>query len=189
MKWWNDSTRIVWYFTCIYHQVFIRDICKFLDRHLKIQRIHTTFLDLCNKGSWFQLSSLENFNTWHERLGSFKPVPCQTNSGDKRSGLHYSIVIMATMASQNTSLTIVYSTVYSGADEKIPQSSASLSFACGIHRWPAQRASNAENVSIWWRHHVVANILCIGTRPFTDVCCVSSYTIHNFHRPHKLQNV
>ena len=158
MKWWHDSTRIVWYFTCIYHQVFIRDICKFLDRHLKIQRIHTTFLDWCNKGSWFQLSSLENFNTWHERLGSFKPVPCQTNSGDERSGLHYSDVIMATMASQNTSFTIVYSTVYSGADERIPQSSASLSFACGIHRWPVnsplkgpvtQKMFPFDDVTMW----------------------------------------
>ena len=36
------------------------------------------------------------------------------------------------------------------------QSSASLAFVWGIHRWPMsspQMASNAENVSIWWRHH------------------------------------
>ena len=31
---------------------------------------------------------------------------------------HYSDVIMGTMASQNTSLTIVYSIVHSGADKK-----------------------------------------------------------------------
>ena len=34
----------------------------------------------------------------------------------------------------------------------------SLAFVWGIHRdgeFPAQRASNAENVSIWWRHHVM----------------------------------
>ena len=40
------------------------------------------------------------------------------------------------MASQITSLTIVYSTVYSGADQRKHQSSASLSFVRGIHRWP-----------------------------------------------------
>ena len=40
------------------------------------------------------------------------------------------------MASQITSLTIVYSTVYSGADERKHQSSASLAFVRGIHRWP-----------------------------------------------------
>ena len=43
---------------------------------------------------------------------------------------------MGTMASQITSLTIVYSTVYSGADKKY-QSSASLAFVWEIHgdRW------------------------------------------------------
>ena len=40
---------------------------------------------------------------------------------------------MSLMAYQITSLTIVYSTVYSGADH---QSSASLAFVCGIHRGP-----------------------------------------------------
>ena len=35
-----------------------------------------------------------------------------------------------------TSLTIVYSTVYSGADQRIHQSSASLAFVRGIHRRP-----------------------------------------------------
>ena len=42
---------------------------------------------------------------------------------------------MGTMASQITSLTIVYSTVYSGADQRIHQSSASLAFVWGIRRW------------------------------------------------------
>ena len=45
-------------------------------------------------------------------------------------------VIMSAMASQITSLTIVYSTVYSGSDERKHQSSASLAFVRGIHRWP-----------------------------------------------------
>ena len=49
---------------------------------------------------------------------------------------HYCDVIMATIASQITSLTIVYSTVYSGADQRKHQSSASLAFAWGIHRGP-----------------------------------------------------
>ena len=41
---------------------------------------------------------------------------------------HYNDVIMSAMASQITSLTIGYSTVYSGADQKKHQSSASLVF-------------------------------------------------------------
>ena len=49
---------------------------------------------------------------------------------------HYNDVIMAAMASQITSLVIVYSTVYSGADQIKYQSSASLAFVLGIHRWP-----------------------------------------------------
>ena len=43
---------------------------------------------------------------------------------------------MGAMAFQITSLTIVYSTVYSGADQRKYQSSASLAFVRGIHRWP-----------------------------------------------------
>ena len=58
------------------------------------------------------------------------------------AGRHYNDVIIGTIASQITSLTIVYSNVYSGADQRKHQSSASLAFV-----------SNAENVSIWWRHH------------------------------------
>ena len=43
---------------------------------------------------------------------------------------------MGAMASQITSLTIVYSTAYSDADQRKHQSSASLAFVQGIHRWP-----------------------------------------------------
>ena len=49
---------------------------------------------------------------------------------------HYNNVIMIAMASQFSSLTIVYSTVYSGTDQRKHQSSASLAFVRGIHRWP-----------------------------------------------------
>ena len=50
--------------------------------------------------------------------------------------MHYNDVIMGAIASQITSLTIVYSTVYSGADHRKHQSSASLAFVRGIHRGP-----------------------------------------------------
>ena len=49
---------------------------------------------------------------------------------------HYNDVIMSTMASQITSLTIVYSTVYSAADQRKHQSSAALAFVGGIHWGP-----------------------------------------------------
>ena len=62
---------------------------------------------------------------------------------------------MSPMASQITSLTIVYTSAYSSADQRKHQNSASLAFVREIltGEFPAQRASNAENVSIWWRHH------------------------------------
>ena len=49
---------------------------------------------------------------------------------------HYNDVIMSAMALQITILGIVYSTVYSGADQRKHQSSASLAFERGIHRSP-----------------------------------------------------
>ena len=49
---------------------------------------------------------------------------------------HYNDVIMTVMLPQITSLMIVYSTVYSGADQRKHQSSTSLAFVRGIHWWP-----------------------------------------------------
>ena len=54
----------------------------------------------------------------------------------RRRESHYIDVIMSTIASQINSLTIVYSTVYSGIDHRKHQTSASLAFVKGIHRWP-----------------------------------------------------
>ena len=49
---------------------------------------------------------------------------------------HYNDVVNGAMSSQITSLTIVYSIVYSGANQRKHQSSAPLAFVWGIHRWP-----------------------------------------------------
>ena len=49
---------------------------------------------------------------------------------------HYNDGTMGTMASQITSLKIVFSTVYSGPDQRKHNSSASLAFVQGIHRGP-----------------------------------------------------
>ena len=57
------------------------------------------------------------------------------------------------MASQITSLTIVYSTVYPSPDQRKHQSWP-LWGDFTSHRWISnKKASNAENVSIWWRYH------------------------------------
>ena len=61
---------------------------------------------------------------------------CQPSNSTYNKTLHCNNVIMGAIASQVTSITIVYSTVYSGADPRKHQSSASLAFVRGIHRWP-----------------------------------------------------
>ena len=73
---------------------------------------------------------------------------------------------MGAMASQITSLTIVYSTVYSGADQSKHQSSASLAFVWGIHRgpvnsphkWPVTRKM-FPFACIAWNHKVNAETM------------------------------
>ena len=62
---------------------------------------------------------------------------CQTASSQQLNQYwHYDDVIMMAIASQITSLTIVFSAVYSGAHQRKHQSSASLAFVQGIHRGP-----------------------------------------------------
>ena len=56
---------------------------------------------------------------------------------------------MGAIASQITSPMIVYSTVYSDVTELY------VGNLPGTGEFPIQMASNAENVSIWWRHHVL----------------------------------
>ena len=78
----------------------------------------------------------------------------------KRKMQHYDDVIMGAIASQITSLTIVYSTVYSDADQRKHQSSASLAFVRGIHRgpvnsphkWPVTRKKFPfdDVIMRWW---------------------------------------
>ena len=76
---------------------------------------------------------------------------------------HYNDVIMGAMTSQITSLTIVYSIVYSGANQRKHQSSESLAFVRGIQRWqmnsPHKWPVTCQNVSIWWRHHASMDFL------------------------------
>ena len=84
---------------------------------------------------------------------------------------------MSAMASQITSLTIVYLTVSSGVNHRKHQSSASLAFVRGIHRWPVSsshrgpvtRKSFHLMTSPWdGRHSVVTRIL--GCYPCYITC-------------------
>ena len=55
---------------------------------------------------------------------------------------HYHDIIMSAMVSQITGVSIVCSTVGSGADHGKHQSSVSLAFVRGIHWWPVNSAYN-----------------------------------------------
>ena len=66
-------------------------------------------------------------HTWSMWL-RFNERPCT------RSEFHYNDAIMSSLASQITSLAIVYPTAYSRADQRKHQSSVSLAFVWGIHR-------------------------------------------------------
>ena len=73
---------------------------------------------------------------WGELTLPFLTVGFASQSARKAESYHYGDVIMGAIASQITSLTIVYSTVYSDADQRKHQSFASLAFVRGIHRGP-----------------------------------------------------
>ena len=72
---------------------------------------------------------------------------------------------MTTMASQITSLTIVYSTVIQAQIKE--NIKAPCYWPLGGEftvdgEFPAQMASNTENVSIWWRHHEFTRSMSIN---------------------------
>ena len=79
---------------------------------------------------------------------------------------------MTTVASQITSLMVVYSIVYSDADQR-KTSKLRVTGLCDVNspgtgEFPAQRASNAENGSIWWRHHGSSYVIwCYGSLSLT----------------------
>ena len=91
------------------------------------------------------------FCCWH---GSVEI--CWHDNWALQFGIHYNDVILSAMTSQITSLKIVYSTVCSDADQrniKAPRHWLCDGNSPVTGEFPAQKATNAENVSIWWRHH------------------------------------
>ena len=93
---------------------------------------------------------------------------------------HYNDVIMGPITSQITSLTIVYSIIYSDADQRKHQNSASLAFVWGIHRgpvnfphkWPVTRKMFPFDDVIMWK--------CWWPG---GVCLVPRHLCHLCHQP------
>ena len=89
------------------------------------------------KRTWPSFQSLER-----SRGYSIKTTPLYVTLQYAFDWIHYGDGIMGTMVSQITSLTTVYSTVYSDADQRKHQSSASLAFVRPVnspHKWQVTR--------------------------------------------------
>ena len=97
-------------------------------------------------------------------------MPPLSHHAFHRKIVHYCDAIMGAVASQITSLAIVYSTVYSDPDQRKHQSSTSLAFVRGIHwgpvnsphKWPvARKMLPFDDVTM-----VVLNLRCLGQRKY-----------------------
>ena len=93
----------------------------------------------------------------HDVIMAHEPQIFATCS--RKMHCHYNDVIMSSIASQITSLTIFYSAVYSGTDQRKHQSPASLAFTGGIHRWPVnsphkwpvtRKRFPFDDIIMWW---------------------------------------
>ena len=113
----------------------------------------------------------------------------------QRPGSHYDDVITGAMASQITIITIVYSTVYSGADQSKHQSSASLAFVWGIHRGPVNSPHkwSVTRKMFPFDDVIMSNSSCNGslpdrTKPLPETiltyqpCCPLRFNWKRFHR-------
>ena len=89
--------------------------------------------------------------------------------------LHYGDVIMGAIASQITSLRIIYSTVYSGADQRKHQNSESLAFLRGFHQRPANSPHKGPVTRIMFPFDDVtmtfgrSNHFAIGSREYGNI--------------------
>ena len=110
---------------------------------------------------------------------------------------YYCDVIMGALASQITSLTIVYPTVYSGTDDRKRQSSASMAFMRGIHRWtvnsphkgPVTRKMFPFDDVIMYKifsiYHETQDVTSryrwdVGARCPSGIICQTSHPIYTF---------
>ena len=104
---------------------------------------------------------------------------------------------MGAMTSQITSLTIVYSSVYSGTDQRKHQNSASLAFVRGLHRWPVNSPHKRpvkrkmflfnDVIMGWWQYfqwrHIMVLYITRDALPcydsFVQVCLLKASDINS----------
>ena len=90
---------------------------------------------------------------------------------------HYTDVIMDAIASQITSLTIVYSTVYWDADQRKHPSSASLAFVWGIHRGPV---NSPHKWPVTWKMFKFDDVI-MRWSIFSKIQCAAVFTRSIFY--------
>ena len=121
--------------------IMSKHVCK-KTRHLLIymyRKIKNSLGWTCDfsEFNFFYVTDLYSNNGAHISVKyHFQRLPSVT---DRQAAInrhdHYNDVMMSAMASQNTSVSLVYSAVCSDADKRKHQSSVSLAFVWGIHRW------------------------------------------------------
>ena len=127
---------------------------------------------------WFLWAAAQNILTWDDQTRYIKE--------------HYNYVIISAMASQITSPTIVYSTVYPGADQRKHQTS--LAFLMGIHQWPVNSPHKGPVARKMLPFGDVIMKLT-GSRPASIMVCLIAVTRYIWHpqditwnhRPHSRQ--
>ena len=120
----------------------------------------------------------------------------ETHQSSKQES-HYTDATMSAIASQITSLTIVYSTVYSDADQRKHQSSASLVFVWGIqrgpvkspHKWPVTRKMFPfDDVIMIWDLIITflgrVTRLCFTSLSTSLVWIMAGYTVKPVYNDH-----
>ena len=124
---------------------------------------------------WSNITLIINFKQelkiWTKRWNKHitNQILCDCNSGFLiMPQIHYNDVIMSMMASQITSPATVYLTVYSRADQRKHQSSASLAFVRGIDRSPV----NSLHKGQWQRKclHFIFNIQQFSYKKMISKC-------------------
>ena len=111
-------------------------------------------------------------------------VPSQLSHSDTGHFVHYSGVIRGAITSQIASLTIVYSLVYSGANQGNHQSSASLAFGWGIHRWPVNSPHKwpvMRNMFPFDDVIMVGDGVCYQTAPLSQTGAICLTTMMRHH--------
>ena len=93
--------------------------------------------------------------------------------------VHYSDVTMSVMASRITGVSIVCSAVCSGVAQRKHQSSASLAFVRGIHRWPVDSLHKGP---VTWKTFPFDDVIMVDADDYTRTwSCGFRFAIDSFY--------